>query len=167
MGWTVPESACFINRSINWEGKVFTRTVTSEMDKLHHRMENNIKTSINQIRPGKFEEKHRFNERIEHLTLLYSSSYLATVISISVLQINVHTINFLESRGVEEEDDLFLSNFINTVGLTEVSEEVYWKGPLMECTNRVVHQESYPHLRETEKKNKLLSIFRNQFYQHS
>lgn len=90
MGWTVPESACFINRNINWEGKDFMCTVTSKMDKLYNRMENKVKTSSNQIRRGKFEEKHRFNEIIEHLTLLYSSSSLATVISLSVLQINVH-----------------------------------------------------------------------------
>lgn len=137
------------------------------MDKLYHRMENKLKTSSNQIRHGKFEEKHRFNEIIEHLTLLYGSSSLATVISLSVLQTNVHSINFLESRGVEEKHNLFVSNFINIVGFTEISEEVYWKGPLMECANNLVHQEAYPHLREREKKNKVLPILRNQIHQHS
>lgn len=88
-------------------------TVTWEKNKLHHRTENKVKTSSNQTRPGKFEEKHRFNERIEHLILLYISSSLATVILISALQTNVHGINFFESREVEEEHNLFMSNFIN------------------------------------------------------
>lgn len=59
-----------------------------------------FKTGSNQIRPGKFDEKHRFNERIEHLTLLFISSSLATVILIPALQINVHMVSIsLRAEG--------------------------------------------------------------------
>lgn len=56
--------------------------------------------------------------------LLCISSSLATVMLISALQINMHGIDFFESREVEEERNLFGSNFINTVGFIEISEEV-------------------------------------------
>lgn len=91
-------------------------------------MENKVKTSSNQTRPGKFEEKHRFNERIEHLILLYTSSSLAIVILISVLQTNVHDINFFESREVEKEHNLFMSNFINMVRFYRK-----FRGSILEC----------------------------------
>lgn len=44
---------------------------------------------------------------------------------ISALQINMHGIDFFESREVEKERNLFGSNFINTVGFIEISEEAY------------------------------------------
>ena len=74
-------------------------TLTWEKNKLHHRIEKKVKTSSNQIRPEKFGEKHRFNDRIEHLTMLYIISSLATVILISALEVNVHGINFFERGG--------------------------------------------------------------------
>ena len=146
-------------------------TVTWEKCKLHHRMENKVKTSSNQIRPGKFEEKYRFNERIEYLTLLYISSSLATVISMSVLQIDVHGVNFFESRGVEEEHNLFVSNFINKVGFIEISQEVYWnvrKGSSNGMCSQPGTTGNLPAFkREGEEKQKLLPVLRNQIYQHS
>lgn len=84
-------------------------------------MENKVKTSSNQIRPGKCEEKHRFNERIVRLKLLYIGSSLATIFLIGALKINVHGIDFFESRGWKEEHNLSVSNFVNTVGFTEIS----------------------------------------------
>lgn len=66
----VPENSCFVIKSINCKGKGFMCTVAWEKNKLHHRMENNVKTSNNKIEPGKCEEKH--NGRIEYNIILYS-----------------------------------------------------------------------------------------------
>lgn len=83
-------------------------------------MENKVKSSSNQIKPGKFGEKHWFKKRIEHFTLQYIISSLATVTWISAFQIIMRGINFCDSGGVEEKHNLFVQNFLSTVTLIDI-----------------------------------------------
>lgn len=86
-------------------------------------MENRVETSSNQFRAGKFEEKNRFDGIIKQYYILVVP--WQHFFSISALKINVHSTNFFESRGLEEDHNLFESNFINRISFIEISEKLY------------------------------------------